>query len=80
MRFFGNKKNGSRCGCFNLKYSNRKFNCLSSDDTNASSSADDLDLMRSIIDRDIARLEESIRAPRSRRNELSLISRLPVEI
>ena len=21
MRFFGNKKNGSRCGCFNLKYS-----------------------------------------------------------
>ena len=36
--------------------------------------------MRSIIDRDIAQLEESIRALKSRRNELSLISRLPVEI
>jgi F-box-like len=36
--------------------------------------------MRSIIDRDIAHLEESIRALKSRRNELSPISRLPVEI
>ena len=36
--------------------------------------------MRSIIDRDIARLEESIRALKSRRNEMSPISRLPVEI
>jgi hypothetical protein len=36
--------------------------------------------MRSIIDRDIARLEESIRSLKSRRNELSPISRLPVEV
>ena len=36
--------------------------------------------MRSIIDRDIARLEESIRALKSRRNELSPISRLPAEV
>ena len=36
--------------------------------------------MRSIIDRDIAHLEESIRALKSRRNELSPISRLPVEV
>ena len=36
--------------------------------------------MRSVIDRDIARLEESIRALKSRRNELSPISRLPAEI
>jgi F-box-like len=36
--------------------------------------------MRSIIDRDIARLQESIRALKSRRNELSPISRLPTEI
>jgi hypothetical protein len=36
--------------------------------------------MRSIIDRDIARLEENIRALKSHRNELSPISRLPVEI
>ena len=36
--------------------------------------------MRTIIDRNIARLEESIRALKSRRNELSPISRLPVEI
>ena len=41
---------------------------------------DRLDAMRSIIDRDIARLEESIRALKSRRNELSPISRLPAEI
>ena len=36
--------------------------------------------MRGIIGRDIARLEESIRALKSRRNDLSSISRLPVEI
>ena len=36
--------------------------------------------MRNIIDRDIARLEEDIRALRSRRNELSPISRIPAEI
>ena len=36
--------------------------------------------MRSIIDRDIARLEERIRVLRSRRNELSPTFRLPVEI
>jgi hypothetical protein len=39
-----------------------------------------LDEARSIIDRNIARLEESIRALKSRRNELSPISRLPIEI
>jgi len=42
--------------------------------------SDPLDEARSIIDRDIARLEESIRALKSRRNELSPISRLPPEI
>ena len=36
--------------------------------------------MRNIIDREIARLKESIRALKSRRNELSPISRLPAEI
>ena len=36
--------------------------------------------MRSSIDREIARLKESIRALKSRRNELSPISRLPAEI
>jgi F-box-like len=36
--------------------------------------------MLNIIDRDIARLEESIRVLRSRRNELSPIYRLPAEI
>ena len=55
------------------------------DCTNTSSSAGDpLDVTRSIIidiiDRDIARLEESIRALKSRRNDLSPIYRLPVEI
>jgi hypothetical protein len=39
-----------------------------------------LEETRSIIDRNIARLEESIRALKSRRNELSPISRLPVEV
>ena len=41
---------------------------------------DPLDEARSTIDRNIARLEESIRALKSRRNELSPISRLPVEM
>ena len=36
--------------------------------------------MRSSIDREIARLKESIRALKSRRNELFPISRLPAEI
>ena len=36
--------------------------------------------MRSSIDREIARLKESIRALKSPRNELSPISRLPAEI
>ena len=61
---------------------------FSPDDTNTSCSAGDLlDVTRSIIDQDIARLEgsirgleDSIRALKSRRNELSPISRLPVEI
>ena len=44
------------------------------------SAGDPLDEKRSIIDRSIARLEESIRALKSRRNELSPISRLPVEV
>jgi hypothetical protein len=39
-----------------------------------------LNLARSIIDRDIAHLEENVRALKSRRKELSPISRLPVEI
>ena len=39
-----------------------------------------MDETRRIIDRKIAHLEESIRALKSRRNELSPISRLPVEI
>jgi hypothetical protein len=42
--------------------------------------SDPLDAIRSIIDRDIPRLEENIRALKSRRNELSPISRLPAEI
>ena len=54
---------------------------FSAEDTNTLCSAgDSLDEMRSIIDRNIARLEESIRALKSRRNELSPISRIPVEI
>ena len=39
-----------------------------------------LDEARSIIDRNIAGLEDRVRALKSRRNELSPISRLPVEI
>ena len=51
------------------------------DDTNTLCSAgDSLDETRSIIDRNITRLEESIRALKSHKNELSPISRLPVEI
>jgi len=60
-----------------LKIQIRNPIVFSSDDT---STRDSLDVMRSIIDRDIARLEESIRALKSRRNELSPVSRLPVEI
>jgi hypothetical protein len=56
----------------------------SDDNTNTSescSAGDPLDVVGSIIiDRDIARLEESIRALKSHRNELSPISRLPAEI
>jgi F-box-like len=61
----------------------RNPNVFSPDDANtmtSSSAGDLLDEMRSIIDRDIARLEERIRALKSRRNELSPISRLPAEI
>ena len=50
---------------------------FSPDDTNI---GDSLHVMRKIIDRDIARLEVGIRALKSRRNELSLISHLPAEI
>jgi hypothetical protein len=68
-------------GIVSLKNSIRHPIDFSQDDTNTSCSAGDpLDVTRSIIDRDIARLEESIRALKSRRNELSPISRLPVEI
>ena len=51
------------------------------DDINTLCSAGDtLEETRNIIDRNIARLEENIRALKSRRNELSSISRLPAEI
>ncbi|KAF8810888.1 hypothetical protein BYT27DRAFT_7134588 [Phlegmacium glaucopus] len=54
---------------------------MAQDDTKASKSVGDpLDEARRIIDRDIARLEESIRSLKSRRNNLSSISRLPAEI
>ena len=56
---------------------------FSSDDmanTSYSAVPGPLDVARSVIDRDIARLEESIRALKSRRNELSPISHLPPEI
>jgi hypothetical protein len=55
-------------------------NPLSFPDDTPCSPGDPLDVMRSIIDRDIARLEESIRSLKSRRNDLSPICRLPVEI
>ena len=55
------------------------LNANQKSDTNTSSAGDPLDVTRSIIDRDIASLEESIRALKSRRNELSPISRLPAE-
>ena len=48
--------------------------------TTSSSADDPLDVARSIIDRDIARLEESVRVLKFRRNGLAPISRLPVEI
>jgi hypothetical protein len=73
-----NKSHGSRYVSFKLKIQiSSNPIVFSLDDT---STRDSLDVMRSIIDRDIARLEESIRALKSRRNELSPISRLPVEI
>jgi hypothetical protein len=62
-----------------LKFQIRNPIVFSPDDTSTRDSLD-VPVMRSIIDRDIARLEESIRALKSRRNELSPISRLPVEI
>ena len=58
-----------------------RSNEISPDDTNTLRSAGDpFDEKRGIIDCDIARLEESIRVLKSRRNELSPISCLPVEI
>ena len=63
---------------FNLKNSNQVVHSL--DNTHTSFSAGDpMEEMRS-IDRDITRLEESIRALKFRRNELSLFSRPPAEI
>ncbi|KAF8809486.1 hypothetical protein BYT27DRAFT_7187793 [Phlegmacium glaucopus] len=54
---------------------------MARDVTKASKSVGDpLDEARRIIDRDIARLEENIRSLKSRRNELSPISRFPPEI
>ena len=64
-----------------LKSLDLKSNFLSPGDSHTLCSAGDpLDEKRNTIDRSIARLEESIRALKSRRNELSPISRLPVEI
>ena len=66
---------------FNLQIRNLIVRVVSADDTITSCSAGNpLDEIRSIIDRNIARLEESIRSLKSRRNELSPISRLPAEI
>ena len=76
-----NKSHGSRYVLSILKIQIRSPIVVSLDNTNTSCSAGDpLDVTRSIIDRDIARLEESIRALKSRRNELCPISRLPAEI
>ena len=76
-----NTSDGSRCVFFNLKVQIRNLVVFFLDDTNTSCSADDpLTETRSIIDREITRLEESIRTLKSRRNELSPISRLPVEV
>ena len=78
-----------------VKIQIRNLIVFSPDDTNTPCSvSDQLDEMRSIIDRDIARLEKSIRGPedsirsledsiralKSRRNDLSSTSRLPAEI
>ena len=66
---------------FNLKIQTRSTIVFSLDNTNTSCSTNDpFAETRSIIDRDIAHLEENIRALKSRRNELSPISRLPVEV
>jgi hypothetical protein len=78
-----NKPHGSKYVFFNLKKIQiRNPIVFSPDDTNTSCSVGDhpFDVARSIIDRDIARLKERIRALKSRRNELSPISCLPAEI
>ena len=81
---FTNKSHGSRYPTSNFQIRN-PIDFFPPDDTNLNtvtscSAGDPLDVTRSTIDRDIARLEESIRALKSRRNELSPISRLPAEI
>ena len=61
-----NKSHGSR----HVFFSTRNPIVFSIDDTDTSCLAGDpLGVTRSIIDRDIARLEERIRALKSRRNE-----------
>ena len=66
---------------FNFKFQIRNPIVFPPDNTNTSCSAGDpLDIMHSIIDRDIAHLEQSTRVLKSRRNELSPISCLPVEV
>jgi F-box-like len=78
-----NKLHGSRYFFSTLKVQIRNPIVFSPDDSNSLCSlavGDPLEEARSIIDRKISRLEESIRALKSRRNELSLISRLPTEI
>ena len=72
---------GSRYLLSTLKIQIRNPIVVSLDNTNISCSAEDpLDVTRSIIDRDIACLEERIRALKSRRNELCPISHLPAEV
>jgi F-box-like len=79
-----NKLHGSRYVFFStLKFQIGNPIVFSPDDSNSLCSlavGDPLEEARSIVDRNIARLKESIRALKSRRNELSLISRLPTEI
>ena len=80
-----NKSDGSKYVSFSiLRIQSRNPIVFSPDDTTSCSAASGdpgpLDVARSIIDRDIARLEESIRVLKSRRNELAPISRLPAEI
>ena len=69
--------------CLSINFKNQIKNPIdfSPDDTSTSCPAGDpLDVARNIIDRDIARLEESVRVLKFRRNGLAPISRLPVEI